>query len=160
FPERFNNGDPSNDPTRESLEEPERVPKNWKISSWTGDWYPRADWEKELGPDFFRNGVYERRYGGDLKGVIDKLGYLSDLGINTIYLNPIFYGRSLHKYDCSSLHHVDPYFGPDPAGDLRLMAAESSDPKTWKWSAADRLFLELITKAHAKNIRVVIDGVF
>src|SRR5437868_1111154 len=45
FPERFCNGDTSNDPTRESLESPESVPPSWKISPWTGDWYARADWE-------------------------------------------------------------------------------------------------------------------
>src|SRR6185369_5706871 len=124
FPERFYNGDKSNDPTRESLEFPDSVPKSWKISSWTGDWYARADWEKELGPNFFENGVFDRRYGGDLQGVIEKLDYLVNLGINTIYLNPVFYAKSLHKYDGASYHHIDPYFGPDPAGDLALMSKE------------------------------------
>ena len=118
FTERFANGDPKNDPTRESLESPDSVPKNWKISPWTGDWYARADWERERGPNFFENGVFDRRYGGDLQGVINKLDYLAGLGINTIYFNPVFYARSLHKYDGSSFHHIDPYFGPDPAGDL------------------------------------------
>ncbi len=160
FPERFCNGDRSNDPTHDSLEAPDRVPKSWKISPWSGDWYARADWETELGQNFFEHGVFDRRYGGDLQGVIEKLDYLSDLGINTIYFNPVFYARSLHKYDGNSFHHVDPYFGPDPPGDLELMAKETSDPKTWKWTAADKLFLELVRKAHAKNIRVIIDGVF
>ena len=67
-------------PTRESLESPESVSEDWKISPWTGDWYARADWEKERGPNFFENGVFDRRYGGDLQGVIDKLDYLSRLG--------------------------------------------------------------------------------
>ena len=160
FPERFCNGDRSNDPTRESLEASELVPKSWKITPWTGDWYARADWEKEIGPNFFENGVFDRRYGGDLQGVIDKLDYLADLGINVIYFNPVFYARSLHKYDGNSFHHVDPYFGPDPTGDLKLMSQETSDPKSWKWTAADKLFLEVVRKAHAKNIRVIIDGVF
>lgn len=160
FPERFCNGDKSNDPTRESLEAPDLISKNWAISPWTGDWYARADWEKERGPNFFENGVFDRRYGGDLQGVIDKLDYLSDLGINVIYFNPVFYARSLHKYDGASFHHVDPYFGPNPAGDLKLMATETSDPKSWKWTAADKLFLDLLQKAHSRGIRVIIDGVF
>ena len=160
FTERFANGDPKNDPTRESLESPDSVPKNWKISPWTGDWYARADWERERGPNFFENGVFDRRYGGDLQGVINKLDYLAGLGINTIYFNPVFYARSLHKYDGSSFHHIDPYFGPDPAGDLKIMAGETSDPATWQWTAADKLFLEVLKQSHARGIRVIIDGVF
>jgi hypothetical protein len=120
FPERFANGDPGNDPTRESLED--EVPESWRISPWTGDWYERDEWERELGVDFFEHGVFHRRYGGDLQGVIDRLDYLKNLGINAIYFNPVFHARSLHKYDGSSFHHIDPYFGPDPAGDLAIMA--------------------------------------
>jgi cyclomaltodextrinase / maltogenic alpha-amylase / neopullulanase len=158
FPERFANGDPTNDPTRESLEAP--VPESWEVSPWTGDWYARADWERELGPDFFEHGVFHRRYGGDLQGVIDRLDYLQDLGITAIYLNPVFEARSLHKYDGNSFHHVDRHFGPDPEGDLAIMAAETADPQTWTWTAADRLFLDLLREAHARGMRVVIDGVF
>jgi glycosidase len=160
FPERFRNGDPKNDPTRDSLETPPAAGTDWKISPWTADWYGRDDWEKALGSDFYRHGVFERRYGGDLQGVIDKLGYLSDLGINAIYFNPLFYARSMHKYDGNSYHHIDPYFGPDPKGDLATIATETSDPRTWKWTTADKLFLDLIRQAHAKGMRVVIDGVF
>jgi glycosidase len=158
FPERFANGDPKNDPTRESLEGP--VPASWKISPWTGDWYARADWEQELGPKFYENGVFHRRYGGDLAGVIDRLGYLQNLGITAIYFNPVFYARSLHKYDGNSFHHIDPHFGPDPVGDFTLMQRETSDPKTWHWTAADKLFLEMLRQAHSRGIRVIIDGVF
>ena len=61
------------------------------------------------------SGVFDRRYGGDLQGILNRLDYLQDLGVNTLYLNPIFFARSSHKYDGNSFHHVDPYFGPDPA---------------------------------------------
>ena len=88
FPERFANGDPSNDPTRESLEAPDRAAESGQISPWTGDWYARADWEKELGPNFFENGVFHRRYGGDLQGVIDKLDYLAAAGHQHDLLQP------------------------------------------------------------------------
>jgi glycosidase len=160
FPERFSNGDASNDPTRESLESPDNVPANWKISPWTGDWYARADWERSRGPNFYENGVFDRRYGGDLQGVLGKLDYLVGLGINAIYFNPVFYAKSLHKYDGASFHHIDPYFGPQPAADLQVMAKETSDPATWQWTAADKLFLELVRQAHSRGIRVIIDGVF
>jgi cyclomaltodextrinase / maltogenic alpha-amylase / neopullulanase len=160
FPERFANGDPNNDPTRDTLEFPVGVPESWQISPWTGDWYARADWEREMGPNFYEHGVFQRRYGGDLQGVLERLDYLETLGINAIYFNPLFHARSLHKYDGNSFHHIDPYFGPDPEGDLALMSQETSDPKSWQWTAADKLFLELVRQAHAKGIRIVIDGVF
>ncbi len=158
FPERFANGDPTNDPGRDSLEA--EVPSSWAVSPWTGDWYARAAWERELGPDFFEHGVFHRRYGGDLQGLLDRLDYLQDLGVTAIYLNPVFEARSLHKYDGNSFHHVDRHFGPDPAGDLALMGTETADPATWKWTAADRLFLTLLREAHARGMRVVLDGVF
>ena len=161
FPERFRNGDPSNDPTRASLEFPiDRVPENWAVTPWTSDWYARPDWETARGDDFYDDGVFDRRYGGDLQGVIDKLDYIKDLGVNTIYFNPVFHARSLHKYDGNSFHHVDPHFGPDPAGDFALMATETSDPTTWHHTEADKLFYRLLDEAHARDIRVIIDGVF
>jgi glycosidase len=160
FTERFRNGDPANDPTRDSLETPIQPSKNWQLSRWTADWYARDAWETEMGDHFFDHGVFHRRYGGDLQGVIDKLDYLQELGITAIYFNPVFHGRSMHKYDASSFHHVDPYFGPDPAGDLTMMEQETSDPATWQWTAADLLFLDLVAQARQRGIRVVIDGVF
>jgi cyclomaltodextrinase len=168
FPERFRNGDPTNDPTRDTLENPGKVPANWRISPWTGDWYARDDWEtaqdhgpsSDDTPNFYKDGVFDRRYGGDLQGVIDKLDYLQRLGVNAIYLNPVFYAPSLHKYDGSALNHVDPYFGPDPQGDLALIATENEHPETWHWTAADRLFLKLVAEAHKRGFHVLLDGVF
>jgi glycosidase len=159
FPERFANGDPSNDPTRASLDEPQRVPHSWKIMDWSADWQQRADWERDVSPHFDET-LQNRRYGGDLQGVIDKLDYIKDLGVSGIYFNPIFFANSLHKYDANSFHHIDPYFGPDPQGDLALIASETSSPRSWKWTAADKLFLKLLAEAKARNIRVIIDGVW
>ena len=160
FPERFHNGDASNDPTRDGLEFPGNVSDKWSVTPWTKDWYSRAEWERERGANFYDDGVFDRRYGGDLQGVLDKLDYLEHLGINAIYFNPVFYAKSLHKYDGNTYHHVDPYFGPDPEGDLKLMEAETSDPGTWNWTAADKLFLDLVAQAHERGIRVIVDGVF
>lgn len=160
FPERFRNGDTSNDPDRQSLEDPNWVPANWQLTPWTADWYSRAEWERQSGPSFYENGVFNRRCGGDLQGVLDQLDYLKKLGVNCIYFNPVFFARSLHKYDGNSFHHIDPHFGPDPKGDFALMASETPDPKSWHWTAADKLFLKLIAEAHRRDIRVVIDGVF
>jgi len=159
FPERFRNGDTSNDPIRESMDYLEYVPSNWRVSGWTSEWFARDSWEEEKSDDFYET-LFDRRYGGDLQGVIDKLDYLEDLGVNAIYFNPVFHARSLHKYDGSSFHHVDAYFGPDPEGDIAMMSAETQDPSTWSWTSADLLFLELLGEARERGIRVVIDGVW
>lgn len=160
FPERFRNGDPSNDPGRDNLDQPQYAPASWRTRAWESDWYARDAWEQARGPSFYHDGVSERRYGGDLQGIIDKLDYIKDLGATAIYLNPVFASRSHHKYDKESFHHIEPTFGPDPSGDREIMAMETEDPSTWQWTAADRLFLKLLGEAHARDIRVIIDGVF
>jgi len=162
FPERFANGDKSNDPKPIDLAGgwPYDVPSGWQIHPWTSDWYKLQPWESKNGHDFYWNaGV--RRYGGDLKGIIDKLDYLQKLGINAIYLNPIFESPSLHKYDASMYHHVDNNFGPDPKKDAEIWSQENpSDPQSWKWTTADKLFLKLISECHKRGMKIIIDGVF
>lgn len=163
FVERFNNGDPNNDPKPENMrcDTSYRIPNDWKLSPWTENWYALSDWEKKLieaKKANFDNILQLRRFGGDLQGVINKLDYLKDLGINAIYLNPINDSPSLHKYDARSYHHVDVNFGPDPEGDNKLIASENPvDPTSWKWTSADKLFLKLIEQAHEKGIRIILD---
>jgi cyclomaltodextrinase len=163
FPERFRNGDPSNDPTVKELRgaDPLEMPTEWKVHPWGSDWYELQDYEKENGEEELWKHLLRRRYGGDLQGIIDKLDYLKDLGITGIYLNPVFQSPSHHKYDGATYHHIDPNFGPDPEGDRALMATENpADPKTWVWTKADELALELIRECHKREIRIIFDGVF
>ena len=158
FPERFRNGDPSNDPKPEDAGI-QNYP-GWKISPWTADWFALTPWERARS-DRFYDVVFDRRYGGDLQGVIDELDYLRDLGIRALYFNPIFESPSLHKYDASMYRHVDNNFGPDPEGDRKIWESENpADSSTWKWTSADRLFLRLIQEAHKRDMKVIIDGVF
>ncbi len=163
FPERFRDGDPSNNPTKKDLlgADPQEPAAHWEVHSWGSDWYELQAYEKANGePELWKH-LLRRRYGGDLQGVIDKLDYIKSLGINAIYLNPVFDSPSLHKYDGASYHHIDPNFGPDPEGDRQLMAKEKAwDPTTWVWTKADELALELIKQAHERDIRVIFDGVF
>jgi len=74
--------------------------------------------------------------GGDLLGVVEHLDYLQDLGINAIYFNPIFQSASNHRYHTHDYYLIDPLLGGDEA------------------------FKTLIKKAHGRNIRIVLDGVF
>jgi glycosidase len=74
--------------------------------------------------------------GGDLLGVVERLDYLQDLGINALYFTPIFQSTANHRYHTHDYYHVDPILGGDTA------------------------FRELLDQAHRRNIRVIIDGVF
>lgn len=153
FPERFRNGSRANDPRVDTV-------PGWKTTPWGIDWYRQTSWEKRCGD--FLHSVFHRRFGGDLLGLREKLDYLQELGITAIYLNPVFLAPSLHKYDGSCFHHIDPTFGPDRDGDLRLLAAaaETEDPATWIWTRADRYFVELVAELHRRGMRVIVDGVF
>ncbi len=162
FPERFRNGDKNNDPKLADIRGawPHDLSEPWQIHPWTSDWYRLQPYEQANGKDFWFN-VQRRRYGGDLAGIIEKIPYLKDLGINAIYLNPVFMAPSSHKYDGATYHHIDPTFGPDPQGDLKIISSETPhDPTTWQWTSADRLMLQLIRQLHSNGIRVIFDGVF
>lgn len=74
--------------------------------------------------------------GGDLLGVVDRLDYLEELGVNALYLNPIFSSASNHRYHTYDYFQVDPLLGGEAA------------------------FRELLDEAHARAMRVIIDGVF
>ena len=74
--------------------------------------------------------------GGDLRGITQKLDYIKDLGVNCLYLTPIFKSPTNHKYDIMDYFEIDPHFG---------------DKKDFK---------KLVNKAHELGIRIVLDAVF
>ncbi len=158
FVERFYNGDTHNDPKATDIGiEPlgEMPPKGWSIKKWPGNWYEQDEWEKDLE---FNEGVGFRRYGGDLQGILEKLDYLQELGVTALYVNPINGAPSSHKYDAQYYHHVDATFGPNPEGDREIMATEDpSDPTSWQWTSADKLFLTLVAEIHRRGMRIIID---
>lgn len=75
-------------------------------------------------------------YGGNLQGIIDKLDYLENLGITSIYLTPIFKSPSNHKYNIDDYYQIDPNFG-------NLKVAK-----------------KLVAEAHKRNIKIILDAVF
>jgi glycosidase len=152
FPERFRNGDPSNDPGDAEFE---------TLLPWTSDWWQTHTAHGEAAGDHhFYTGhgnVWRRRYGGDLAGLTEMLPYLRCLGVNAIYLNPVFEADSMHKYDTSDFRHIDDHFGT--RGDWPV-AGETDDPATWTWTPSDRAFLDFLAQARRQSFRVIIDGVF
>jgi len=160
FVERFRNGDTLNDPTLADIKHsyPHTYSSNWSITPWVHQWYALNSWEKEAyGNDFYK-AIQSRRYGGDLQGVLDKLDYLQDLGITAIFFNPLNDSPSLHKYDATNYAHIDHTFGHDPKGDLELMKSENpTDPKTWHWTSADKMFLKVIDEAHKRGMHIILD---
>ncbi len=125
---------------------------------------------------------YSEFYGGDLKGVMEKLDYLQDLGVEAIYLNPIFLSPSSHKYDTQDYEHIDPHFGkivkdiknwnPQPDRQNGIVGFRPRFPNARaerylervtnpaNLEASDKLFAKLVRKAHKRGIRVILDGVF
>ena len=159
FVERFCNGDTSNDPTEADITVPGQSvpPEGWAITPWTSDWYHQETWAAKTGKPLSET-VFFRRYGGDLQGVLNKLDYLKELGITALYFRPLNDAPSMHKYDARSYHHIDVNFGPDPEGDKKIIASEDpNDPGSWKWTAADKMFLKVIEEAHKRNMKVVLD---
>jgi alpha-glucosidase len=98
FPDRFHNGDPSLTPKPGEWSE-----RQFTVSNPAWGTLPQS-W-KEAGNLNF--------YGGDLPGIAQKLDYLADLGVNGIYLTPIFVSTSNHRYDVSDFDHIDPHLGGD-----------------------------------------------
>ena len=80
--------------------------------------------------------ISETHLGGTLTGVMDNLDYLKNLGINCIYLNPIFTANSYHKYDTIDYFDIDPCFGNK------------------------EIFRKFVKQCHENGIRVILDGVF
>lgn len=160
FVERFRNGDPGNDPRPKDMigAYPGFVPANWSVTPWGHDWYKREAWQADMKVEGFYARIQARRFGGDLQGVLDQIDYIQSLGINAVYFNPLNDAPSLHKYDARNYRHIDRNFGPDPDGDIDIIATETgSDPSTWKWTSADSLFLQVVDALHQKGIRVILD---
>lgn len=147
FPERFRNGSAENDP----------VSSTTTLRKWTSDWWDREQNEtgKALEP-----GVFGRRYGGDIQGMIEKLPYLKELGIGAIYLNPVFEAESLHKYEATDFRHIDDNFGF--AGDYAATVQNEDllSSSTWTFTKSDTLFIDFLKKAHEAGMKVIIDAVF
>lgn len=154
YVDRFCNGDPSNDVLTGEycyINEPVHRVEDWER-------YPAQMDVREF-------------YGGDLQGVIDKMDYLQDLGVEVIYFNPLFVSPSNHKYDIQDYDYIDPHFGKivEDEGEV-LPEWQKENCYASKYinrvtnlanlEASNRLFISLVQEAHRRGMRVIMDGVF
>ena len=154
FVDRFYNGDPQNDvEDREYIYigAPCEQVKDWGSMPATPD--------------------IRRFYGGDLQGVMDKLDYLQDLGIEVIYFNPLFVSPSNHKYDIQDYDYIDPHYGKivKDGGEV-LVEGDMDNTHATKYQirtgdkenleASNALFARLVDEMHKRGMRVILDGVF
>ncbi|MBN1177957.1 MAG: glycoside hydrolase family 13 protein [Anaerolineae bacterium] len=131
FPDRFRNGDPTNDVVSGTHPFYDNLYGGWTYPTWNSPVYDPRD---PSDPHYFR--WSEDFYGGDLQGVIDQLDYLEGLGVTALYLNPSFWSPSNHKYDTTDFGQIDPHMG-----DLATLQA-------------------LVAAAEQRGMVIVFDGVF
>lgn len=154
YVDRFCNGDPANDVLTNEycyIGEPVHRVEDW-------DRFPEKMDVREF-------------YGGDLQGVLEKMNYLQDLGVEAIYFNPLFVSPSNHKYDIQDYDYIDPHFGRivDDRGEL-LPEGHRENREASRYinrvtnrvnlEASNELFIRVVEEAHRRGIRVIMDGVF
>ena len=132
FPDRFYNGNHYNDPIFNEFG-PEAFKSNrlheqnfveeykWEKSNnvishfdrnrWTADFKEQVIWEKLGEREIDYSLKYARMYGGDLQGIKEKIPYMKELGINAVWLNPVFFSYQNHKYGANDFRHISPDFG-------------------------------------------------
>ena len=124
------------------------------------------DWDK-----YPANMGVREFYGGDLQGVLDKLDYLSELGVEVIYFNPLFVSPSNHKYDIQDYDYIDPHFGVIVKDDGELLKeGDQNNTNATRYinrvtskenlKASNEFFAKAVEQIHSRGMKVIIDGVF
>ena len=132
FPDRFYNGNHYNDPIFNEFgpeafkpnrlheqnfveeyrwEKSNNVISHFDRNRWTSDFREQVIWEKLGEREIDYSLKYARMYGGDLQGIKEKIPYMKELGINAVWLNPVFFSYQNHKYGANDFRHISPDFG-------------------------------------------------
>ena len=132
FPDRFYNGNHYNDPIFNEFgpeafkpnilheqnfveeyrwEKSNNVISHFDRNRWTADFREQTIWEKLGEREIDYSLKYARMYGGDLQGIKEKIPYMKELGINAVWLNPVFFSYQNHKYGANDFRHISPDFG-------------------------------------------------
>ena len=132
FPDRFYNGNHYNDPIFNEFgpeafkpnrlheqnfieeykwEKSNNVISHFDRNRWTADFKEQVIWEKLGEREIDYSLKYARMYGGDLQGIKEKIPYMKELGINAVWLNPVFFSHQNHKYGANDFRHISPDFG-------------------------------------------------
>ena len=132
FPDRFYNGNHYNDPIFNEFgpeafkpnrlheqnfieeykwEKSNNVISHFDRNRWTADFREQVIWEKLGEREIDYSLKYARMYGGDLQGIKEKIPYMKELGINAVWLNPVFFSYQNHKYGANDFRHISPDFG-------------------------------------------------
>lgn len=156
--DRFRDGDPHNNPEHTAGSSTGRI----EITHpWNSAWYTEQPWENDgKGKTFWRWAMYDRLYGGDFEGLIQKLDYLRELGVNAIYLNPVFEAGNSHKYNARTYVFADDGYGVAGEFDKSVARIDLLDSSTWFFNESDKKLLKLIEACHARDMKIILDGVF
>jgi len=143
----------------------------FQVSEWTGNFQAEEAYEKNMTAKYNQGtGKNTRRYGGDIQGIEEKLFYLKNMGVDVINLSSVFYSYSSHKTDVIDYRHVSPDFAQVKTGkksEYMLLdvdhnadknkLGEGLEASTWKMTESDKLLGELVSSAHNKGMKVVLD---
>ena len=179
FPDRFYNGNHYNDPIFNEFgpeafkpnilheqnfveeykwEKSNNVISHFDRNRWTSDFREQTIWEKLGEREIDYSLKYARMYGGDLQGIKEKIPYMKELGINAVWLNPVFFSYQNHKYGANDFRHISPDFGTIKTSGSTHSVEINRNNKYGNKSYVDVLGNKATTSSELKLLEVNLKG--